>query len=75
MTMVAGVIDEVMVVADGGSECDPDESKCGSYSDSTSEYSNEQGKEARVFGVDQRQKEGELGGLGLTAIRGVGLLE
>jgi len=49
MTMVAGFDGVVMVVADGGIEYDPDESKCGSYSDSTSEYSNEQGKEARVI--------------------------
>ena len=74
MTMEAGIIAEVMVV-DDGAEYDPDESKCGSYSDSTSEYSNEQGKEARVFGVDQRQKEEELGGLGMTTIRGVGVLK
>jgi hypothetical protein len=52
-----------MVVADGA-EYDPDESKCGSYSDSTSEYSNEQGKEARVFGVDQRRRERKIRWIG-----------
>jgi len=49
MTTVAGFDGVVMVVAGGGIEYDPEKSKCGSNSDSTSEYSNEQGKEARVI--------------------------
>lgn len=57
MTTKAGLDGVVMVVvADGGIEYDPEKSKCGSYSDSTSEYSNEQGKEARVFWVSTSDK-------------------